>query len=417
MHINRRTGMGVGVLLLLGVFVLLARRHDDYQAVPTASEGSVVVAVTNRADRGPGSLREALFLGAGARGDATILIRVDHISVETALPPLANTHGVSITAQDLGTVIDAKALEGGAVFDVASENASITGVTVRNCPAAAVLLHAARFHLVSSTIESCDVGVDVAENARDFRIERNRFSKNRVGVRLTASNPGATLEHNEFTADADAGVWAVRGALDVPGTAPVAVRSNKFVNDRVGIVAGNVSLLVEDNDLTRSRESAVHLVGAGVTVRGNRVHGGEAMGIVAENARDATIEKNELEHLTAYGIMVRGSANTTVRGNRIYSCGYGLAFVLGDSAHPSTAVDNTLFALRYDGIDVIGDSPVLRRNRVQAGVAPLHTEDFQRPGQQRIGSKPFLDDNTFAHVEATVAARDGERPAAGAAPR
>jgi hypothetical protein len=410
MHINHRTALGLGVLVLLGVFVLLARWHENTRTEPGGSEGSVSATVTNGADRGPGSLREALFLAAAARGSATILIRVNHIAVETPLPPLVNSQSVSITAQEPGTIIDAHALDGGAVFDVASANASITGVTVRSCPDAAVLLRAARFHLVSSTIESCDVGVDIAANARDFRLEANRFIRNRIGVRFAASNPNATLARNEFAENTDAGVWAVRGALDVRNAAAISVRSNKFNGDRVGIVAGNVSLLVEGNELTRARESAVHLVGAGAVVRANRVREGAAMGIVAENARDAIVEENELDHLGAYAIMVRGSANTMIRANRIHNCGYGMAFVLGDAAHPSTAVDNLLIALRYHGIDVIGDSPILRRNRVvQAQVAALHTEDFERPADKpgernKIPAKPFLDNNTFAVMQPAVAA-------------
>ena len=140
MRISHRTLLGLGALLLLGAFVFLARSYKHTRAEPVGeSEGSVSVAVTNGADRGPGSLREALFIAAGARGSATILIRVGHIAVETALPPLLNAHGMTITAQAPGTTIDARSLSGGAVFDVAGGNTSITGVTVRNCPDAAVL--------------------------------------------------------------------------------------------------------------------------------------------------------------------------------------------------------------------------------------------------------------------------------------
>ena len=417
MHISHRTVLGLGALLLLGAFVFLARSYKHTRAEPVGeSEGSVSVAVTNGADRGAGSLREALFIAAGARGSATILIRVGHIAVETALPPLLNAHGMTITAQAPGTTIDARALPGGAVFDVAGANTSITGVTVRNCPDAAVLLRAGRFRLMSTTIESCDVGIDIAENANDFLLERNRFMKNRIGIRFAATNRNATLVHNEFAENADAGVWAVRGALDLRKDAPISVRSNKFDGDRAGIVAGNVSLLIEDNDLDRSREAGIHLVGAGAVVRGNRVRDGAAMGIVAENASDVLVESNELDHLAAYAIMVRASAGVLIRANRIHNCGYGMAFVLGDEAHPSTAVDNSLIALRHDGIDVIGDSPILRRNRVSAQVVPLHTEDLEQ-GAKHIHSNPFLDNNTFEVIAAAVTVETDDGSKAAIAPR
>jgi parallel beta-helix repeat protein len=120
------------------------------------------------------------------------------------------------------------------------------------------------------------------------------------------------------------------------------------------------------------------------------------MGIVGENARGAVVENNELEGLTAYGIMLRSSSDILVRANRLHNCGYGLAFVLGDPHNVSTAVDNTIIEPKFNGIDVIGDSPNLRRNQVlRAHAFALHVEDFQPPGGQKVISQPFLDNNNF----------------------
>jgi len=47
--------------------------------------------------------------------------------------------------------------------------------------------------------------------------------------------------------------------------------------------------------------------------------------------------------------MVRGSANALVHGNRIHNCGYGMAFVLGDPAKPSTVVENTIIEPQFNG--------------------------------------------------------------------
>jgi parallel beta-helix repeat protein len=177
----------------------------------------------------------------------------------------------------------------------------------------------------------------------------------------------------------------------------------------MGMVLGNVSVVVERNELINAREAAIHVVGAGAVIRGNRVTGGAAMGIVAENAQGAVIEGNELDGLTAYGIMVRGSANTLVRNNRMHNCGYGMAFVLGDPRGPSTAVENTVIAPKFNGIDVVGDSPILRRNQVlRPRALALHVADFQPPQGQKVQSKPFLDNNTFGAADTTVAA--GTRP-------
>ncbi|HZO22444.1 MAG TPA: right-handed parallel beta-helix repeat-containing protein, partial [Steroidobacteraceae bacterium] len=216
-------------------------------------------------------------------------------------------------------------------------------------------------------------------------------------VRFGASGHNSVVSNNEFRDDKDAGLWAVRSAPDSHDDI-IGIHDNKFVEDGTGIVAGNIPVLVERNDFVNAHEADVHVVGAGAVVRGNRINGGASMGIVAENARGAVIDDNELEGLTAYGVMVRGSSNTLVRSNRLHNCGYGLAFVLGDSHGVSTAVDNTIIEPKFNGIDVIGDSPILRRNQVLRPHAfALHVEDFQPPNGQKVQSQPFLDNNNFGN--------------------
>jgi parallel beta-helix repeat protein len=299
--------------------------------------------------------------------------------------------------QAAGTVIDAQALNAGPVFDVSGPNTAIEGITVRQCPAAAILVRSVHFRLSATTIESCDVGVEVAENASDTLLERNHFTKNRVGIRFAASGHNTAVANNEFKESKDAGLWAVRSAPDSHDDV-IGVHDNKFTEDTAGIVAGNIPVLIERNDFINAHESDVHVVGAGAVIRGNRINGGASMGIVAENASGAIIDDNELEGLTAYGVMVRGSSNTLVRSNRLHNCGYGLAFVLGDKAKVSTAVDNTIIEAKFNGIDVIGDSPILRRNQVlRAHAYALHVEDFQPPNGQKVQAQPFLDNNNFGN--------------------
>ena len=410
MRISHRSMLAVGVVLLLSALVFAAKWYENDRAAPGRSAATVELNVTNGGDRGPGTLREALFVAAAAEGKASISIKVPKISIATALPPLVNTRGISISAQEPGAEIDAQGLPGGAVFDIAGANTSIEGIVIRNCRAAGVLLRAAKFRLEGVTIEACDVGVDVAENASDLLIERNRFQGNRLGLRFAASSRNAAVVKNEFSGNKDAGIWAVRSAPDLRGAA-INVRENRFNKEQIGVLAANVSMLLERNDLIDSRKAAVQLMGAGAVVRGNRISGGASMGIVAENARAAIIDNNELDHLAAYGVMSKSSSNTLVRGNRLHNCGYGLAFVLGDADNPSTAVDNTIMEPKYNGIDVIGDSPILRRNRVlRPRVMALHVEDFVTPEGKRVRAKPFLDNNSFGTSAATVASGPVPQP-------
>jgi parallel beta-helix repeat protein len=409
MRSGRRILPAVGVLVVLAI---IAGAGWWYQRTRAAAPGpraqEVTAIVTNGNDRGPGSLREALFVVASTKEPATISIQARQIALETALPPIVTARGLHIVAQPPGAQIDARALMG-TVFDVTSANTTIEGVIIRNCRGAAILVRAEHFRLQSSAVEGCDVGVEVAENAAEALIERNRFTKNRIGVRFAAATRNTSLVKNEFAENKDAGLWAVGSAPDT-GTAVINVRDNRFTDGRSGLIAGNVSLLVERNEMINAQEAAVHVVGAGVTVRGNRITGGASMGIIAENARSVIIENNELDGLAAYGIMVRGSGNTLVRNNRMHNCGYGIAFVLGMAAEPSTAVENTIIQPKFNGIDVVGDSPVLRRNQVlRPHALALHVEDFQPPSGAKVTSRPFLDNNTFGKADTTIAASTAPR--------
>jgi parallel beta-helix repeat protein len=351
--------------------------------------------VTNAGDRGPGTLREALFLVAGASGPTSISIEVPTIKLETALPAFVNSHEVKLVGQASGAQIDATSLNEGPVLDIAGPNSSIESITIHGCPGVGVLVRAVHFRLSSSAIEACDVAVEVADNASDTMLERNKFSKDRIGVRFGASRRNSVVAGNEFIDNKDAGLWAVRGAPD-SSDQPIDIRDNKFTEDGNAIVAGNVPVLIERNDFINAHEAAIHVVGSGAVIRANHIDGGASMGIVGEGARGAIIESNELEGLTAYGIMLRGSSNVLVRGNRLHNCGYGIAFVLGDAHNVSTAVDNTIIEPKFNGIDVIGDSPNLRRNQVlRAHAFALHVEDFQPPSGQRVTSQPVLDNNNF----------------------
>lgn len=395
MAIERRSMIAAGVFVLLAVLVAAGRWYETHRARPQrAADKTVLVHVTNAGDRGPGTLREALFIAAAGTGSSTVSLEVPTIELETALPALVNGHGIRLIGLS-GAKIDAHALDSGPVLDISGPNTSIEGVTIVNCPAAAILVRAVRFRLSGSTIESCDVGVEVADNSSDTLLERNHFHKNRLGVRFAASGHNSAVASNEFTQDKDAGLWAVRSAPDSHDDV-IGIHDNKFTEDGAGIVAGNIPVLVERNDFINSHEAGVHVVGAKATIRANRFSGGASMGIVVENARGAVIDDNELEGLTAYGVMVRGSSDTLVKGNRLHNCGYGIAFVLGDPHSVSTAVDNTIIEPKFNGIDVIGDSPNLRRNQVlRAHAYSLHVEDFQPPNAPKVQSQPFLDNNNF----------------------
>lgn len=385
----------VSVLLVAVIAVVSWSQRSPPDATGLASD-ELSVNVTSPDDTGPGSLREALYIAASAKGRASVRILTRKITLTTALPPLMNPHGMRLIAQPAGAEIDAHALPAGVVLDVAGPDTSIEGLVVRNCPGTAVLLRAANFHMHASTIESCDVGIEVAASAANVVLEASRFADDRIGVRFAAANPETAVIANTFAQSRVAALWAVNGD---PGTGrdAIRVRDNHFTGNHGGVVAGNVPIVIERNDFSgNSPDAAVHLVGSGAVIRRNRIAGTGAMGIVAENARAALIEGNELTGLSSYAILLRSSAGAAVRDNRIASCASGMAFVLGDPLHPSTAVGNTIADPKLNGIDVIGDSPILRDNQVlRPHALALRVMDYAQAGGPRVRAQPSLQGNNF----------------------
>ena len=404
MRLSRRSMVSITVFLAVAALIAAGWSLEARRTGHESLSNTVSLRVTNGADRGPGTLREALFVAATTPGPTRISLEVPKISLATPLPPFVNPHGIRVVTHPGGSEIDARALRRGPVLDVAAANVSLEGLVISHCANAAVLVRAAHFSLQGATVQGCDIGVDVAQNAHDLLLERNDFVNDRIGVRFTGSSAGTTVAANQFSGEKEAGVWAVRGGTAARADA-ISVRANRFGDDHSAIIAGNVDILIEQNDISGTQAAAVDLVGAGAVVRRNRVSNGGGMGIIAEGAQAAVIEDNEINGLAAYGIMIRGSSNTLVRANRMSECAYGMAFVLGDARNPSTAVDNIIIEPRYDGIDVVGDNPILRQNHVlQPHAFALRVEDFTRPDGSTVKGAPFLDHNSFGPLSAAAAA-------------
>ena len=414
MSAKQQIAVAIVTVLLVATVALVSWSYRSKVPAAGSGSGDVSVSVTSPDDMGPGSLREALFVAAAAKGRASVLLVARKVTLKTALPPLMNPHGLRLVAQPAGAEIDAQALPSGAVLDVIGPNTSVEGVTVSNCPGAAVLLRAAHFSMRASLVESCDVGVEVAANAADLLVEDSRFANDHIGVRFAAANPDATIVRSTFVQAKDAGVWAVRGDAGTADSAVIHVHDNHFTDNHSGVVAGNIPIAVEHNEFAgNGPDPAVHLIGAGAVIRNNRLTGPAAMGIVAENAGAALIDGNELTGLSSYALILKTAAGAMVRGNRIAGCGAGMAFVLGDPEHPSTAIGNTIADPKLNAIDVIGDSPVLKDNQViRPQALALRVTDYAQAGAPTVPAHPSLQGNNFrantvgtiSPVEATTAA-------------
>ena len=396
--ISTRDRLAVAAVGLLGMLALLQHWLADRR--PPAAEDRVAseIAVTSAEDRGEGSLREAIFAADSAPGRVRIMLRVPRIELRSPLPPLVNPHGISVEAEASGTEIDLAATGSGPAIEVRGDRSQIVGVSFKGAPAQAIQVAARGFRLAGGRISECGEGVRAAEGAAGMTIEKVQFEGNATGIRIDSAEAGTVVRDNRFAGHKEAAIWVVLpGDTPIDPAANVTITANRFKGDRLSVVAANAPVTVEKNEFLANREAALLVLGSGIRVRDNQVRDGEGIGVIVNGAARALIEGNEISRNRALGVLVRASGGATVRGNRLYGNGYGLAFVLGDAGNPVMVSENAVLNHRYDGIVVIGDSPVVQRNRTlhngQAGVRVL---DISSRTAAKVLSVPFLDANTMA---------------------
>ena len=397
LRLDARYRISVAAVAALGILALLQQWVVDRRPAAGQLGAAREFVVTNGADDGAGSLREAIFSAAKADGRARIVLRAEAITLRTPLPPLVNPAGVVIVAETEGATVDGRGAGDKPVLDVDAPNSAVSGVTFDNASAQAILVRVDGFHITGATIRNADEGLLAVAGINRLVVEGTRFENNRIGIKLESAAAGIVLRNNTFSGHRDAAFWAVRpDPAAEPRLGSIVLEGNHFGNDRISVVLGNMPATVERNEFNKAREVAMLLIGQGATVRNNRIRGGAGIGIFADGTHRSVIEANEIDHNAALAVLVRGSRGTLVRNNRVYENGYGIAFVLNEHGDPSVAVDNMLLTQTNDGIIVIGDSPVLRRNAARNNrAAGLRILNFQPLSGPRIPSNPFLDGNTL----------------------
>ncbi|HEY5761294.1 MAG TPA: hypothetical protein VIU34_35985, partial [Steroidobacter sp.] len=130
MPLSRRSTVSIVVFVLLAVFVGLGYWYESHKVTPGQTANTTTINVTTGNDRGPGSLREAIFKATAATNEVTISLQVPKVTLATTLPPFANARGIRVVGAENGTEIDASALSSGPVLDVSGENVSFEGLRI-----------------------------------------------------------------------------------------------------------------------------------------------------------------------------------------------------------------------------------------------------------------------------------------------
>lgn len=391
----KRTVGPLLAVLALGAMALLETWLAERRPLDGELNAGETLAVTSGADSGPGSLREAIYAANRSPRRVRITLLAPRMAPRRALPALANPHGVDLVAGTGGSVIDGGALATAPVLDVDAPGSLIRGLRIERAAGVAILVRAPAVRLIEVEVDAAGTAIATFDDARGLIVERCRLSAGGIGLHLDPASLPARVEECELGGHREAALWSVAPSTDVTPPAILTVRGNRFSDDRIGAVLGNVRAEVDDNTFERSGEAALYLLGSGVVARGNRIDDARRFGIVAEGASSATlIEDNEIRAAAAVGVLVRTGSGPTVRANRLDVGAYGIADVLGDPARPTIIDSNLLSSHRLDALVVVGGSPLLRRNRaVRNRGAAIRSLDFIDLGGTLFAAEALLEDN------------------------
>jgi hypothetical protein len=349
--------------------------------------------VTSAADDGAGSLREAIVAANQAPHRVRIVLPEHIVRIRTPLPPLVNPAGVVVDGGP-GSGLDASSLAEGPALDVIAPASVLRGFEVADAAGQGVLARAPGVHVEEVTFRRCGTGLHVLAGASAVRVERTRFDGNGFGVLLAEGLEDGTIVDNVFNGHRRAAVWAV--ARDGAGLTTLAVTGNRFDGDAIAIVAMNANARIEDNRVSRFRDTGVFVSGPSNILRRNRIHSGGVYGILALASEATLIEGNETDHNAAAGILLKNTLSTVVRENRVYANAFGIVTVFDDRLRPSRVTENLVWQQSFDGVYVIGGSPVVSQNQVRAnGRAGLRIDEFRgRQGPARAAN-PLLVENVL----------------------
>jgi hypothetical protein len=340
-------------------------------------------------------LREAIFSAARATGAARIHITVAHIDLESPLPPVSEVAGVVIDT-DVHTVIDAQAINSGAVLHIEARRALIRNITIAHASGTAFLVHAREAELDGISALDSDIGLSIVGDTPYVELHDCTLSHNRIGVQLAAQVAGV-IRNCKFSRQVESGVWAVQTA---GGTAPLRrlqINDDVFTADRDAVVLANLPVSIERSQFIGSLRNAITVLGGAVALRNNRIRDAGENSILLESADHVAIVDNEIGLSAGTGIMMKSCSAISIEHNRIYGNAYGIVQVLGVQGAPLTLANNLIFSQRLDGLLIIGASPVVSDNRsINNGGSGIKVLNVVHEGRVSVESAPLLSRNETA---------------------
>jgi hypothetical protein len=399
--------VSVGTLSIAGlllVAIVLGGRNVS-PAANSMKVGSVDFAVSNAADAGPGSLRDAILAADRLTTHAHIAVNVKRIVIETALPALVNPHGVMIDAAPGFGIIDAARQVKGAALQINSPGSALHGLTVDKAHDIGIILNAANVELDSVTISNSKVGIVLGSNATGAAVRTSVFEADETAISADPGVHDVAILSSIFRGNTKAAFWFVGTMEKGPGAQhagaaadPVPERARiidtVFEKNAQGVVLANRAVLIQKSRFIDNQQSAILILGGAARVEDCEIRATTGTAVSVSAGRSVVIARNSFVANQLTAIMVRDS-QVIVERNTLQDNASGIVTISNDKADGVIVRDNVLTKNRGDAITVIGGSPLLQRNQANDNRgAGLRIYDLDSTGGD-LKASPQLDANVF----------------------
>ncbi|NNC77711.1 MAG: right-handed parallel beta-helix repeat-containing protein, partial [Woeseiaceae bacterium] len=381
----------LGGLAGIGKFLQDGFGNDERTAIPDE------LVVSSRSDRGPGSLRTALFTAMKAPHKITIRFDVDQIDIEVPLPPVA-VSGIKFIGNEAAPTLIRFASNRqteSSLLKVSGDDVLIEHLHFDANGGVAIDVTGKRTNLRNLRIANASIGID-GFDVTSLTVENSVFRGNGTGIRLNGEKARTKIAGNTFEDNRDGAIWLALSSDEIQSRNDILIHDNIISGGRDGLIAVNAGLDVRGNRISQFTRSGITLLGTRAMVTGNLISDSAGIGMHISQLLDSVVVDNEIARNQQIGILIVDAQGLQVDQNHVYENGYGIAAV-GLKPINATLKNNTLVGQAIDGLIAIGESPFIDSNHAlrnrQAGIRIM---DLALPDQPLIEAVPRLANNTMS---------------------
>ena len=370
------TWLPLAMLALLGLLASYGHLLVENRGLAPGDGIPSVIPVSSSRDRGPDSLRSALFLAMKANHRVTIRLDVPLIELEVALPPVLSSNGVTIRGGlDVPTVLKNVATDPdqAAILRLVGKNIELHGFILDAAGAPGIAVLGEQATLEDVEVRNAGIALSAVDPVR-LTVRDSRFIDNVDGIRIQGATGSGTIVNSVISDNRENGIWLVFNEPMAADTASITIHGNRINAGRNGFVGANTVTDFRNNYVSGFSRIGVMLMASRAAIVDNRIVGSKGIGMHLSNMRESFVYENEIGSHSLVGILILDAEGLQVANNNIYSNGYGIITV-GREPIAAALKSNILADQKIDGLIAIGDTPIIDGNHAlrntQAGIRVL----------------------------------------------